>query len=121
MHRERDFGGIFVGKGKILIPTSSLTPPWPRSTTPPTQTCIPSFAGKHKLPEVLRSKIQPRDSPTSSTEVVIEEEDPTSTTEGVVFLSSTRERLLGQDLEIPSEEEEEETYFNLPLIEEIEP
>ena len=65
MHMERDSRDIFVSRGKILIPTSSLTPPWPRSTTSPTQTHIPSFAGKHKLPEVLRSEIQPRDSPTS--------------------------------------------------------
>ena len=117
MHRESDSRGIFVGRGKILIPTSSLTPPQAHSATPPTQTHIPSFSGKRKLLEVLRSEIQPRDSPNSSNEAVIEEEDPTSPTQGVVFLSSTRERLLGQELEIPSEEEEEETYFSLPLIE----
>lgn len=80
MHRKRDYRGRFVGRGKTLIPTSSLTPPWPRSATPPTQTHIPSFASKHKLPEVLRSEIQPRDSPTSSAEAIIEEEDPTSPT-----------------------------------------
>jgi len=108
MHRERDSRGRFVGRGKFLIPTSSLTPPLPCSATPPTQTHIPSFVGKHKIPKVHRSKIQPRDSPTSSTEAVIEEEDPTSPTKGVVFLSSTREKLLEQELEIPIEEEEEE-------------
>ena len=69
---------------------------------------------------MLISKIQPKDSPTSSTEVVIVEEDPTSPTEGVIFLSSTREQLLGQELQIPREDEVEETYFNIPLIEELE-
>ena len=73
---------------------------------------------RHRLPEVLRYEIQPKDSPTSSTESVVDEEDYTSTTEGVIFLSSTREQILGQELEIPGEEEEEETYFNIPLIEE---
>lgn len=119
MHRERDYRGRFVGRGKSLIPTSSLTPPRPRSATPPTQTLIPSFSGKHKFLGALRSKIQRRDSPASSTKAIIEEEDPTSSIEGVIFLSSTREKLLGQELEIPNEEEEEENYFNLPLIEEL--
>jgi len=36
--------------------------------------------------------------------VIIEEEDPTSLAEGVIFLSLTREQLLGQELEILSEE-----------------
>ena len=64
MHRERDSRGRFVGRCKSLIPTTTLTPPQPHSATPPTPTHIPSFAGKHKLLEVLRSEIQPRDSPT---------------------------------------------------------
>lgn len=33
-------------------------------------------------------------------------------------MSSNGERLLGQEIEIPSEEEEEETYFKLPITEE---
>jgi len=119
MHRERDSRGRFVGKGKILI-TTSLAPLWPRSATPPTQTRIPSIVGKHKLPEVLRYEIQPRDSPTSSTKAIIEDKDPISTTTRVIFLSSTREKLLAQELEAPTKEEEEEAYFNKPLIEEPE-
>jgi len=79
MHRERDSRGRFVGRGKSLSPTTSLTPPQPRTATPPTQTRILSITGKHKLPEVLRSEIQLRDSPNSLTEVILEE-DPISPT-----------------------------------------
>ena len=43
MHRERDLRDIFVGRGKILIPTTSLTPTQPRSAIPPIQTQIPSI------------------------------------------------------------------------------
>lgn len=117
MHRERDSRGRFIGRCRSLIPTSPLTPPWPRSFTISTQTYIQSIAGKHRLPTVHISEIQPKYSPTSSTEVVVEEEDPTSTKEGIIFLSSTKQQLLGQEMEIPSEEEEE-TYSNIPLIEE---
>lgn len=80
MYRERDSRGRFLGRGKSLIPTLSLTPPRPHSTTPPTQTNIPSFVGKHKHLEVLKSEIQPRDSPTSSNETIIEEKNSTSPT-----------------------------------------
>jgi len=73
MHWEKDSRGKFVGRGKSLMPTTSLTPPQPRIATSPTQTRIPSIAGKHKLLEVLRSEIQHRDSPTSSTKAIIEE------------------------------------------------
>jgi len=110
MHREKDSRGRFVGQGISLIPTSSLTPPRPHSATPPTQTRIPSMEGQHRLLEVLRSEIQSKASPTSSTEVVIGV-DPTSPTTGIIFLYSIREQLLAQELEVPSEEEEEETYF----------
>ena len=82
MHREKYSRGRFVGRGKSLIPTSPITPPQPRSATPSTQTHIPSIAGRHRLPELLRYEIQPKDSPTSLTEAIIEEEDPTSPTEG---------------------------------------
>lgn len=47
---------------------------------------------------------QSRDSPTSSAEVVVEE--PTYPTEGFIFISSIGEQLLGQELEVPIEEEE---------------
>lgn len=117
MHRERDSRGRFVSRGRSSIPTSPLTLARPRSATPSTDTHIPSFAGRHRLPEVHRSEIQPRDSPTSSIETVVEE--PTSPTKGVIFLSSTGEQLLRQELKVPSEEEEE-TYFNIPLVEEPE-
>lgn len=60
--------------------------------------------------------MQSKGSPTSSTEAVIEV-DPTSPTTGITFLSSTREQLLAQEFEVPTEEEEKETYFK-PLIEE---
>ena len=66
MRRERDSRGRFVARGRILIPTTLLTPPRPRSATPPSQTHIPFL--KHRLPEVLRLEIMPRDSPTSSIE-----------------------------------------------------
>ena len=82
----------------------------------PTQTRIP-FIGQQRHPEVLRLEIQYRTSPTSSTEAIIEE-DPTSLTTRMVFLSSTGEQILGEELEIPHEEEEEETHFDYPLIEE---
>lgn len=35
------------------------------------------------------------------------EEDPTSPATGIIFLSSTREQLLAQELEVPSEKQEE--------------
>lgn len=48
-------------------------------------------------------------------------EEPTSPIEGVIFLSSTSEQLIGKELEIPSREEEEEEYFlENPLVEELE-
>ena len=90
MHRERDSRGRFVGRGRSLIPTSSLTPPRSHSATRPTKTRSPSIAGQYRLPEVLRSEIQRKGSPTSSTNVVIEV-DPTSPTTRIIFLSSTGE------------------------------
>ena len=102
MHRERDSRGMFVGRGRISIPASSLTPPQPRSATPSTQTRIPSIVVQYKLHEVLRSEIQSKGSPTSSTEAMIEV-DPTSPTTGIIFLSSTGERIIAQDLEVPNE------------------
>ena len=77
MHRQRDFRGRFIARGKSLIPTTPLTPPRPRSVTPPSQTHIPYFT-RHRHPEFLRSKIQPGESQTSSIEAVLEEEDPRS-------------------------------------------
>ena len=109
MRRDRDSRGRFVGRGRSSIPTNPLTPPRPRESTSPTQTRIP-FRGQQRLLEISRSEIQSRTSPTSSTEVVIEE-NPTSPTTGVIFLSSTGEQILGEKLEVPSEEEEQETYF----------
>ena len=50
----------------------------------------------------------------------MEEQDPTSPTEGVIFIITTREQLLAQELQIPNDEEEEEMYYNIPLIEELE-
>ena len=115
MHRERDSRGRFIVRGGSLIPTTPLTPPRSRSATPPSQTHIPYFT-RHRLPEALRLEIQSRGSPTSSTKAVLEEEDPRSPTEGVTFFTSTGEHILAEELEIPSEEEEEENFFNIPLI-----
>ena len=95
MCRDRDSRGRFVGRGRSSIPTNPLTPLRPRESTPPTQTRIP-FRGQQRLPEISRLEIQSRTSPTSSTEVVIEE-DPTSPTIGVIFLSSTDEQILGEN------------------------
>ena len=61
MHRERYYMGRFVARCRRLIPTTPLTPSRPCSTTPSTQTHIPVLAGRHRIPEVLRSEIQPRD------------------------------------------------------------
>lgn len=79
MHMERDSRGRFISRCRSLIPTSPLTPPWPRSATPSTQSHIPSIAGRHRLLEVHRYEIQPKDSLNSSTESILEE-DPTSPT-----------------------------------------
>ena len=121
MRRERDSRGRFIARGRSLIPITPLTPPRPRSSTPPSQTHIPYFTG-HRLPEVLRSNIQSGGSPTSSTEAILEEEDPRTPIEGVTFFTSIGEYILAEELEIPSEEEEEEEeeepFFNIPLIEE---
>ncbi len=54
--------------------------------------------------------MQPKDSQNSSITVVIEE-DSISRTKGIIFHSSTKEQLLTQELEVPVEEEEEETHF----------
>jgi len=102
MHIERDSRGIFVSRGRSSIPTSPLISPRPHSATPSNHTHIPSSAGRHRLPEVHRFQIQLRYSPTSSIEVVVEE--PTSPTKEVIFLSSIAEQLLGQVLDVPSEE-----------------
>ena len=88
MSRERDSMVRFIARGRSLIPTTPLTPPRLRSDTPPSKTHIPYFTS-HILLEVLRSEIQLRWSPTSSTEAVLEEEDPRSPTEGVTFFTST--------------------------------
>lgn len=117
MHRERDSRGISVSRGIISIPKSRLTLSRPRSATPSTGTRFPLFTGRHRILEVHRYEIQPRDSPTSSIEAAVEQ--PTSPTEVVTFLSSTGEQLLGKELEVPSEEEQE-IYSNIPLVEEQE-
>jgi len=115
MRRDRDSRGRFVGQGRSLIPTNPLTSPRFRDSTPPTQTRIP-IGSRKRLPEVSRLEIQSRTSPTSSTEAVIEE-NPISPTTGVIFLSSIGEQILGEELEVLSEEGEQETYFEQPLIE----
>ena len=116
MRRDRGSRGRFIARGRSLIPTTPLTPPRPRSSTPPTQTHIPYYSG-HRLPKVSKSDIQSGRSPTSSTEAVIEEEDPRTHTVGVTFFTSIGEYILVEELEITSEEEEEEYFFNIPLIE----
>ena len=119
MRRERDSRGRFI-RGRSLIPTTPLTPPRPRSSTPPTQPHIPYYTG-HRLPEVSRSDIQSGRSPISSTEAILEEEeDPRTPVGGITFFTSTGEYIPAEELEIPSEEEEEESFFNIPLIEEPE-
>ena len=94
MRSERDPRGRFV-RGRSLIPTTPLTPPRPRSNTPPTQTHIPYYTG-HRLPEVSRSDIPSGRSPTSSTEAILEEEDPRTPTKGITFFTSTREYILAE-------------------------
>ena len=102
MLRERDSRGIFIARGRSSIPTTPPTPPRLRRDTPPSQAHNPS----HITPEVLRSEIQSRRSPTSSVEAVLEEENLGSPTEGVAFFTSTGEHILVEELRIPSDEEE---------------
>lgn len=90
-----------------------------RRDTPPSQNHVPHFTS-HILPEVLRSEIQLRGSPTSSTKVVLEEENLGSPTEGVSFFTFTGEHILAEELEIPSGEGEVEPFFQIPLKEELE-
>jgi len=116
MRRERDSRGRFIARGRSSIPTTPFTSPRLRRDTPPYQIHIPS----HRPPEVLRSEIQSRGYPTSSTEVVLEEENLGSPTEGVAFFTSTGEHILAKELEIPSGEGEVEPFFHIPLIEEPE-
>ena len=89
MCRERDSRGRFIARGRSSIPTTPPTPPRLRRDTPPSQAHTPS----HRPPEVLRSEIQSRGSPTSSTKVVLEEESFGSPTE-VVVSTSTGEHIL---------------------------
>lgn len=87
MCRDRDSRGRFLGRERSLIPTNPLTSPRLQESTPPTQTQIP-FRDRQRLPEISISEIQSRTSPTSSIEAIIEE-NPTSPTTRVIFLSST--------------------------------
>jgi len=112
MCRERDSRGRFIAIGRSSIPTTPPTPPRLRRDTPPSQTHIHS----HRDPEVLRLEIQSRGSPTSSTEVVLADENLRSPTEGVAFFTSTRGNILVEELSIPSGEEEVEPLFHIPLI-----
>ena len=116
MHRERDSRGRFIARGRSSIPTTPPNPPRIRRDTPPSQAHTPS----HRTPEVLRSEIQSKGSPTSSTKAVLEEENLGSPTEGVAFFTSTGEHILVEELRIPSEEEEVEPLSHIPLIEEPE-
>ena len=50
MRRERYSRGRFVARGRILIPTTPLTPSRPRSATPSSKTRIPLLAVRHRLP-----------------------------------------------------------------------
>lgn len=94
MYREQDSTSrcISRARGHSSIPTSLTTPSRPCSATSSTNTRISSIVGRHRLPEVHMYETQPKDSLTSSTEVVVEE--PTSPNEGVIFLSLTGEQLL---------------------------
>ena len=103
MRRERDSRGRFI-RGRSLIPTTPLTPPRPRSSTPPTQTHITYYI-VYRLLEVSRTYIPSGISPTSSTKVVLKEEDPRTPTEGVKFFTSTGEYIPAEELKFPSEEE----------------
>ena len=114
MHRERNSRGIFIARGRSSIPTTPPTPPRTRKDTPPSQAHTPY----HRTPEVLRSEIQSKGSPISSTEAVLEEKNLGSPTEGVAFLTSTGEHILVEELGIPGEEEEVEPLSHIPLIEE---
>ena len=116
MRRERDSRGIFI-RGRSLIPTTPLTPPIPRRSTPPNKTHIPYYTSDRLL-EVSRSDIPSRRSPTSSTEAILEEEDPRNPTKGITFFTSTGEYIPAEESKIPSEKEEEQYFFNIPLIEE---
>ena len=114
MCRERDSRGRFIARGRSSIPTTPPTLPRLRRDTPPYQAHTPS----HRPPKVLRSKIQSRGSPTSSTEAVLKEENLGSSIEGVAFFTSIGEHILVEELRIPSEEEEVEPFFHIPLMEE---
>ena len=116
MHRERDSRGRFIARGRSSILTTPPTPPRIRRETPPSQSHTPS----HRTPKVLRSEIQSRESPTSSTEAILEEKNLGSPIEGVAFFTSTGEHILVEELIIRSEEEEVEPLSHIPLIEELE-
>ena len=116
MHRERDLRGRFIARGRSSIPTTPPTPTRTRKDTPPSQTHTPS----HITPEIPGVEIQSKESPTSSTKLVLEEENLGSPTAGVAFFTSTREWILVEELGIPGEEEEVEPLSHIPLIEEPE-
>lgn len=86
MHRERDSRGRFIARGGISIPTTPPTPPRTRKDTPPYQTHTPN----HKTPKILGVEIQSKESPTSSTKLVLEEKNLESPTTRVAFFTSTR-------------------------------
>lgn len=90
MHRERDFRGVFIARGKSSIPITPPNPPRLRRDTLPSQTHIPS----HRPPKFLRLEIQSRGCPNSYTKAVLEEENLGSPIEGVAFFTSTWEHVL---------------------------
>ena len=100
MHRERDSRGIFIARGKISIPTTPPTPPRTRRETPPSQAHTPS----HRTPKILRSEIQSKESPTSSTKSTLGEKFFESPIVGIAFFTSTGEHIVIEELGIPGEE-----------------
>lgn len=85
MHRERDSRGRFIEGGRISTPTTPPTPLGTRRNIPPSQTHTP----RHRTPEIQGSKIQSRESPTSSTKSVLEEKNFEPPIAGIVFFNST--------------------------------
>jgi len=116
MHRERDSRGRFIARGRSLILTRPPTPPRARKDTFPSQTDTPS----HRTPRIPGTKIQSKESPTSSTKTVLGEKNCESPTTGIAFFTSIGETIVVEELGIPSGEEEVEPLSHIPLIEEPE-
>ena len=116
MHRERDSRGRFIARGRSSIPRTPPIPPRTRRDTPPYQ----AHTLSHRTPKILRAEISSKESPTSSTEAILEEKNLGSPTTRVAFFTSIGEHILVEELGMPGEEEEAKPLSHIPLIEEPE-